>query len=214
MRVNEQGEKINDGFEKRRSKRITDALEQKYGLKPSTPTKEQVLQKASTKETLNESVENRKIKVERLLRAVLAHYKFASLGELNAILAHYHLTAEEVKTEVRGKRYDGLVYLLTDDEAKRSMPIAASELGRGLGHTAITNHIKRSKSALKSDIPKVKQRVLMAMRTSPSSEADLKKSLIQQGLRVVLRRNKAGRIYGITFIDDNEGIALNGSRFG
>ena len=210
LRVNEQGEKINDGFEKRRSKRITDALEQKYGLIPSTPTKEQVLQKASTKETLNESVENRKIKVERLLRALLAHYKFASLGELNAILAHYYLTAEEVKTEVRGKRYDGLVYLLTDDEGKKeSMPIAASELGRGLGHTAITNHIKRSKSALKTDIPKVRQRVLMAMRTSPSSEVDLK-----QGLRVVLRRNKTGRIYGITFIDDKEGIALNGSRLG
>ena len=215
LRVNEQGEKINDGFEKRRSKRITDALEQKYGLIPSTPTQEQVLQKASTKETLNESVENRKTKVERLLRAVLAHYKFASLGELNAILAHYHLTAEEVKTEVRGKRYDGLVYLLVDDEGKKeSMPITASELGRGLGHTAITNHIKRSKSALKSDIPKVRQRVLMAMRTSPSSEVDLKKSLIQQGLRVVLRRNKTGRIYGITFIDDKEGIALNGSRLG
>ena len=45
LRVNEQGEKINDGFEKRRSKRITDALEQKYGLMPSTPTQEQVLQK-------------------------------------------------------------------------------------------------------------------------------------------------------------------------
>ena len=54
----------------------------------------------------------------------------------------------------------------------------------------------------------------MAMRTSPSSEDDLKKSLIQQGLRVVLRRNKVGRIYGITFIDDKEGIALNGSRLG
>ena len=215
LRVNEQGEKINDGFEKRRSKRITDALEQKYELIPSTPTQEQVLQKASTKETLNESVENRKTKVEKVLRAVLAHYKFASLGELNAILAHYHLTAEEVKTEVRGKRYDGLVYLLTDDEGKKeSMPIAAAELGRGLGHTAITNHIKRSKFALKTDIPKVRQRVLMAMRTSPSSEVDLKKSLIQQGLRVVLRRNKAGRIYGITFIDDKEGIALNGSRLG
>ena len=127
----------------------------------------------------------------------------------------YHLTAEEVKTEVRGKRYDGLVYLLTDDEGrKESMPIAASELGRGLGHTAITNHIKRSKFALKSDIPKVRQRVLMAMRTSPTSEEEFKLALEKQGLRVVLRKNKAGRIYGITFINDKEGIALNGSRLG
>ena len=215
LRVNEQGEKINDRFEKRRSKRITDALEQKYGLIPSTLTQEQVLQKASTEKPLNESVENRRTKVEKVLRAVLAHYKFASLGELNAILAHYHLTAEEVKTEVRGKRYDGLVYLLTDVEGKKvSMPISASDLGRGLGYVAITNHMKRSKPALKLFAKDIRTRVLTAMRTSPSSEEALRLALLQQGLRAVLRRNKVGRLFGITFIDDKEGIALNGSRLG
>jgi len=33
-------------------------------------------------------------------------------------------------------------------------------------------------------------------------------------LRVFIRKNESGRIYGITFIDDKEGIALNGSRLG
>ena len=47
LRVNEQGEKINDGIEKRRSKRITDASGTKIRTVPSTPTQEQVLQKAS-----------------------------------------------------------------------------------------------------------------------------------------------------------------------
>lgn len=42
----------------------------------------------------------------------------------------------------------------------------------------------------------------------------MKKSLSQQGLRVILRKNKAGRLFGITFIDDKEGIAINGSRLG
>ena len=41
LRVNSAGEKINDKFENRRSKRITDHLERKYGLIPSTPSKEQ-----------------------------------------------------------------------------------------------------------------------------------------------------------------------------
>lgn len=215
LRVNEQGEKINDRFERRRSKRITDALEMKYGLIPSTPTKEQVLQTTSTEKSLDESVENRKVKVEKVLHAVLAHYKFASLGEFNAVLTRFHFTAEEVKTEVRGKRYDGLVYLLTDVEGrKESMPIASSELGRGLGHVAITNHMKRSKATLKSELSKVRQRVLAAMRTSPTSEDALKLALEKQGLHVVLRQNKAGRLYGITFIDDEAGIALNGSRLG
>ena len=215
LRVNEQGEKINDRFEKRRSKRITDALEQKYGLIPSTPSAEQVLSRESSKQVLEDAMENRKQQLERVLRAVLAHYKFASLGELNAVLTRFHLTVEEVKTEVRGKHYDGLVYLLIDAEGKKvSTPIAASDLGRGLGYVAITNQMKRSKSALKPYRLSVRQRVLTAMRTSPSSEEDLRLALHQLGLRTVLRRNSAGRIYGITFIDDKAGIALNGSRLG
>ena len=52
------------------------------------------------------------------------------------------------------------------------------------------------------------------MRTSPKTEENLLQRLEEQGLRVVIRKNESGRIYGITFIDDNEGIALNGSRLG
>lgn len=215
LRVNAQGEKINDRFEKRRSKRITDALERKYGLIPSSPTTEQVLHRESSEKVLDRSIENRKQELERVLRAVLAHYKFASLGEFNAILARFQLIAEEVKTEVRGKRYDGLVYLLTDAEGKKvSMPIAASDLGRGLGYVAISNHMKRSKPALKAYRSSVRQRVLTAMRTSPSSEEALQLALHQLGLRAVIRKNRSGRIYGITFIDDKAGVALNGSRLG
>lgn len=41
LRVDSEGRKINDKFEGRRSKQVTDALERKYGLIPSTPTKGQ-----------------------------------------------------------------------------------------------------------------------------------------------------------------------------
>ena len=52
------------------------------------------------------------------------------------------------------------------------------------------------------------------MRTSPNMEKELRQRLEEQGLRVVIRKNESGRIYGITFIDDKAGIALNGSRLG
>ena len=44
LRVDNLGRKINDKFENRRSKRITDTLEQKYSLIPSTPNKGQKAQ--------------------------------------------------------------------------------------------------------------------------------------------------------------------------
>ena len=52
------------------------------------------------------------------------------------------------------------------------------------------------------------------MRTSPQTEEELRQRLEEQGLRVVIRKNDNGRIYGITFIDDEQGVAFNGSRLG
>ena len=50
------------------------------------------------------------------------------------------------------------------------------------------------------------------MHTSPQIEKELQSRLEEQNLRVAIRKNESGRIYGITFIDDKAGIALNGSR--
>ena len=52
------------------------------------------------------------------------------------------------------------------------------------------------------------------MCSSPQTEKVLQQRLKEQGLRTVVRKNEGGRIYGITFIDDKEGVALNGSRLG
>ena len=146
---------------------------------------------------------------------VLKYYRFCSLGELNAILSKYNLAVEEVKTEFRGKKYDGLVYVPTDDKSNKvSTPIHVSDIGRGVGYTAVQNRIQKSKQNVKPLIPTVRNKVLQAMRTSPQTEKDLRSRLEEQGLRVVIRKNDNGRIYGITFIDDEQGVALNGSRLG
>ena len=212
LRVDSEGKKINDKFEKRRSKQITDTLERKYNLIPSS--------KVSNKEEVETpkvdiSKKNIKEQVASALRMVLKHYKFCSLGELNAILSRYHLAVEEVKTEFRGKKYDGLVYVPTDDKGgKVSTPIHASDIGRGVGYTAVQNRMQKSKQAIKPLVPTIRNKVLQAMRTSPQTEKDLRSRLEEQGLRVVIRKNDNGRIYGITFIDDEQGVAFNGSRLG
>ena len=56
--------------------------------------------------------------------------------------------------------------------------------------------------------------MLQTMRTSPNTEKELRQRLEEQGLRAVIRKNDNGRIYGITFIDDEQGVAFNGSRLG
>ena len=212
LRVDGEGKKINDRFEKRRSKQITDTLERKFGLIPSSKVTDREIEEVSKIDTTKGNI---KEQVSETLRSVLKHYKFCSLGELNAILTVYNLTVEETKTEFRGKKYDGLVYVPTDDKGdKVSTPIHASDIGRGVGYTAVQNRMQKSKQAIKPLIPAIRNKVLQTMRTSPKTEEELQQRLEEQGLRVVIRKNEGGRIYGITFIDDKVGVALNGSRLG
>ena len=212
LRIDGEGKKINDKFEKRRSKQITDALERKYSLIPSSKVTDREMKEVSKIDTTKGNI---KEQVAEMLLSVLKHYEFCSLGELNAILSKYNLAVEEVKTEFRGKKYDGLVYVPTDDKGdKVSSPIHASDIGRGVGYTAVQNRMQKSKQAIKPLISIIRYRVLQTMRTSPKTEEELRQRLEEQGLRVFIRKNESGRIYGITFIDDKEGIALNGSRLG
>ena len=212
LRIDGEGKKINDKFEKRRSKKITDTLERKFGLIPSSKVTDKAM-----KETPKIDTNKGKIKeqVANVVRMVLKHYCFCSLGELNAILSKYNLAVEEVKTEFRGKKYDGLVYVPTDDKSNKvNTPIHASDIGRGVGYTAVQNRMQKSKQTIKPLIPTIRNKVLQTMRISPQTEKDLRSRLEEQGLRVVIRKNDNGRIYGITFIDDEQGVALNGSRLG
>ena len=212
LRIDGEGKKINDKFEKRRSKQITDTLERKYDLIPSSKVADKAVEETPKIDITRGNI---KEQVASVVRTVLKHYRFCSLGELNAILSAYNLAVEEVKTEFRGKKYDGLVYVPTDDKGgKASTPIHASDIGRGMGYTAVQNRIQKSKQAIKPLIPAIRHRILEVMCSSPQTEKALQQRLEEQGLRAVIRKNESGRIYGITFIDDKEGVALNGSRLG
>lgn len=212
LRVDSNRRKINDKFEGKRSKLITDALERKYNLIPSSKVNEKAVIETPKIDTTKGNI---KEQVASVVRIVLKHYRFCSLGELNAILSQYYITVEEVKTEFRGKKYDGVVYVPTDDKGdKVSTPIHASDIGRGVGYTALQNRIQKSKQGIKPLIPAVREKVLQVMRTSPQTEEALQQRMEEQGLRTVIRKNESGRIYGITFIDDKEGVALNVSRLG
>ena len=136
LRVDYRGRKINDKFEKRQSKKITDALERKFGLIPSSKVTDKAMKEMPKIDTTQRNI---KEQVSNVVRMVLKHYHFCSLGELNAILSAYNLTVEEVKTEFRGKKYDGLVYVPTDDKSyKISTSINASDIGRGVGYCCCT----------------------------------------------------------------------------
>ena len=213
LRVDSDGRKINDRFERRRSKRITDALEAKFGLLPSGHSQKKKGVSAQPS-AVDVDAGDIKRQVAAAVEHVLGRYAFQSVGEMNLLLARFRVTAEEVKTERKGRPFDGIVYAATDaDGHKICTPIKASEIGRQVSYAALRRHFEQSKSVVRERSATIRRAIADVMQTSPD-RAEFIDRMRGHGIETVLRINAAGRLYGITFIDDANGIAVNGSRLG
>ena len=214
LAVDERGKKINDGNNFYTSTRILKELEQKYGLIPAQMRKEKEvfrLQKVCYGDG-----ENLKKQLVSVIRPAAKFYHCPSFKEYRALLSTYNICVEELKGEMYGKPYNGLVYFATDDKGKKvGNPFKASLFGKAVGYEALQKNFKASKEKLKEKhlAPKTKEVVAGALRRSATKE-DFRTNLHHKGIDVLFRENEQGRLYGITFIDQNNGCVVNGSRLG
>ena len=212
-RVRHDGSKIQDTMEHVRSTRIMRSLEAKFGLMPSSPSRKKADVSAQPS-AVEIGAGDIKRQVADAVEHVLGRYAFQSVGEMNLLLARFRVTAEEVKTERKGRPFDGIIYAATDaDGHKICTPIKASEIGRQVSYAALRRHFEQSKSVVRERSGAIRLAIADVMQTSPD-RAEFIDHMHGHGIETVLRINAAGRLYGITFIDDANGIAVNGSRLG
>lgn len=212
--VDEEGRKISDSYERKRSMDICRELERKYGLACATDKEYKQNEKAFR--PVDYKTNDIKGQIASVVRYLPKYYKFQSLGEYNALLSLFNITAEEVKGELHGQPKQGLVYFaLNENGEKASNPFKASLFGKSTGYIELQNHFIASTEALKESDAKlsIRKAIEMTLR-STNDEQDFKKQLTEKGINVIIRRNDTGRIYGITFIDHNSKTVWNGSRLG
>ena len=212
-RVRHDGSKIRDTMEHVRSTRIMRSLEAKFGLMPSSPSRKKKDVSAQPS-AVDVDAGDIKRQVAAAVQYVLGRYAFQSVGEMNLLLTRFRVTAEEVKTERKGRPFDGIVYAATDaDGHKICTPIKASEIGRQVSCAALRRHFEQSKGVVRERSGAIRRAIADVMQTSPDRAAFIDR-MRGHGIETVTRINAAGRLYGITFIDDANGIAVNGSRLG
>lgn len=208
VNVNEQGKRLNQAFLFRRSKAITNELEQKYNLhkaqrekvSPDTPIKK-----------LDPSGDIKR-QVQNTVKLVSMRYKFQTLGEYNAILSLYNIRCEPTDGRVNGREYHGLVYFAMNDNGDTvSTPFKTSRLGKFASRAAVEGHFERSKESVEIRPTK---RIVASVMAQSSGQDDFITRLKDNGIDLVLRYNEDGRIYGATFVDHNTHTVLNGSRLG
>lgn len=210
--VDENGEKISDKFEKMRSMNLCRELERRHGLIPATDKKRK--QKDKVFRPVDYRAGNVKSQIASVIRHLPNYYQFQTLGEYNALLSLFNITTEKVEGELHGKAQQGLLYIPLDEKDERAgHPFKASLFGKNAGLPALELYFTKCKTTLKDHPTKqtLKSAVTIALQSTDNEQA-FKKQLSEQGINVVVRRNDADRIYGITFIDHNSKSVWNGSR--
>ena len=208
LRVGTDGRCISDRNNFYKNKKVCRELEKKYGLKVAEREKitpDMPIKKVDPSGDIKRQVAN-------TVKIVGMRYKFQTMGEYNAVLSLYNIRCEQTDGRVNGREYHGLVYFATDDDGKViANPFKASRLGKFASRTAVEGRFERAKE--KIDVAPTRNRVADVLPHATDKD-DFTAKLKDCGIDVVFRYTDEGRIYGVTFIDHNAMVVLNGSRLG
>lgn len=157
-----------------------------------------------------------KRQISNVLTGVVKDYKFTSLGEFNAILQQFNVTADRGQMDTKMFQNKGLVYSLIDSKGEKiGIPIKSSTF-----YSKPT--LRNLESLFNSNIEKRKPYKLSLLKRIDSifskyekvTLSTIKEELKKNGIELVLRKNDQGRVYGSTFIDHQNGTVFNGSDLG
>ena len=212
--VDEKGKKISDHFEKVRSMKVCRELEEKFGLITALE-KESKLDSPFFK-AVDYKRGDIKSQISSVVRHISSRYQFQSLGEYNALLSLFNITAEKVEGELHGHLQRGLLYFPTDSKGKKKgNPFKASLFGKKAGLDSLEKHFGSCREKMKN-FPakeKLKEKIILTLQSTKDEKSFIKK-LQNEGINAVIRKNDQGRIYGMTFIDHQSKTVWNGSRLG
>mgnify|MGYP001400261121 CR=1 FL=1 len=214
VNVDENGKKLDDSNNFYQSKKITRELEKTYNLH-TAEKKKQDHDLSKIKRVDYQSGDIKK-QVGNTVKGLIKSFKFQSVNEYKALLSVYGITVEEVKGEIKGKKYNGLVYSALDDKGQKvGTPIKASAIGKSVGYDALQSRIDYSiKQGKDKPIYKSAKKIISSAMEKHSNQTGFIDELSKNGLTAILRTNTEGRIYGATFIDFQNRIVFNGSRIG
>ena len=214
VRINEKGEKIDHNREAIRAQNICREMEVKYGLHPTLG--EHGERELLSLQKVDYPKGNVKAQVKHTARTLLECYNCHSLAEFNTLLNLYNVTVYEVRGNVDGNEYHGIMYGALDDNGQQvGTPFKSSKFGKVFGYEALQKKFAVSAEKMKKDnlSERTRQEITKAMQDIGTKE-DFARRLKEADIEVVYRINSEGRLYGITFIDHIGRTVFNGSRLG
>ena len=192
-------------------------LEKSFGLIPAQGKK--AVQDAGIRPVDVQKVQYGKSETRRsitnVLDVVINHFKYTSLAELNAILRQYNVEADRGRETGIVYESGGLFYRLLDGQGNKvGVPIKASLIHSKPTLKKLEKRFAENEILRQPDKKRLKTSIDWVLSKSPVSQDALIIALKKEGVQAVLRENKQGLVFGITFIDFRTKAVFNGSEVG
>ena len=193
-------------------------LEEQYGLikadrQGPQQQKEQHLKIDAQKVEYGQAETKRS--VINVLDNVIDNYAYTTLPELNAILKQYNVEADRGGLEGRIYKNRGLIYHVLDDEGTRiGVPIKASSIYSKPTLDKIEGKFQENKIKKTQYQQHLITTIDWVLHKEPKSLEEFIKALEKERIAVVVRISDNGRVYGITYVDNEKQTVFNGSDLG
>jgi hypothetical protein len=154
--------------------------------------------------------------IANVLNGVLNTYKYTSVAELNAVLQQYNVLADRGSEGSRVRENHGLFYRILDEKGNTiGVPIKASSFYNRPTLKFLEGKFAANETDRQPHKARVKNAIDLAFLKQPKKSMDsLVASLEREGIKAVIRQNKEGIIYGLTYVDYRTKCVFNGSDLG
>lgn len=191
-------------------------VEQQFGLIPAESKRQQevyVLKPIELSKIEAGKVPT-KTSISNIVRSVFKHYRFTSLPEYNAVLQQFNVIAYRGEPGTLMYENSGLQYCVINKDGKKlTKPIKASSIY----DRPIIKELEKKYVKNKHDREEYRDkicRIIDDILKKETSFQGFQVALDRYGICPVLRKNKEGQVYGITYVDNRNLCVFNGSDLG
>lgn len=152
--------------------------------------------------------------ISNVVRMVTARYRYTSLPELNAVLKQFNVMADRGSEDSQMYQKKGLLYSMLDRDGKKiGIPIKASSIYGKPTLPFLEKQYALNEALRKPFRDDLKRTIDKALKGTGDQET-FTTNLRKENIYPLFRSNEAGRIYGITFVDNRNKTVFNGSDLG
>src|SRR6266536_3282361 len=216
--IRSDGTRINThNIGRNQSERARKEIEQMYKLVRAENQKEILKQQIkpvdASKVVYGKSETKRSI--TNVVNSVVNSYKYTSIPELNATLKQFNVIADRGNEEGRIYKHRGLMYRILDENGNKvGVPIKASSISSKPTLDNLEEKFLVNETAREPFKQRTKEVINEVFKKQVSGIKELIEELAKKQVYTVLRQNTEGRVYGITFVDNQTKCVFNGSDLG